>query len=67
MELSPGWVLLTHQLQWAGEHGRDEFDFMRGDEEYKYRFGGVERHVMRITVTPPQPSSAGEAGSYSPS
>ncbi len=52
MELSPGWVLLTHQLQWACEHGRAEFDFMRGDEDYKYRFGGVNRHVMRLVATP---------------
>ena len=52
MELSPGWVLLTHQIQWACEHGRYEFDFMRGDEEYKYRFGGVNKYVMRVIVSP---------------
>ena len=50
MELSPGWVLLSYQLQWACEHGRYEFDFMRGDEEYKYRFGGVNKCVMRATT-----------------
>ena len=54
MELSPGWVLLGHQLQWACEHGRYEFDFMRGDEEYKYRFGGVNKYVMRAILTPLQ-------------
>jgi CelD/BcsL family acetyltransferase involved in cellulose biosynthesis len=47
MELSPGWVLLAHVIQWCTEHGRSEFDFMRGDEEYKYRFGGINRFVMR--------------------
>jgi CelD/BcsL family acetyltransferase involved in cellulose biosynthesis len=47
-ELSPGWVLLAHTIQWCCEHGRDEFDFMRGDEEYKYRFGGVNKYVMRV-------------------
>ena len=52
MELSPGWVLLAHQIQWASEHGRSEFDFMRGDEEYKYRFGAVNRFVMRVRVAP---------------
>ncbi len=51
-ELSPGWVLLGHLLQWANEHGRREFDFMRGDEEYKYRFGAVNRHVMRAQFGP---------------
>ena len=48
MELSPGWVLLAHTIQWCCEHGRYEFDFMRGDEEYKYRFGGVNKYVMRV-------------------
>jgi len=50
MELSPGWVLLAHTIQWCCENGRYEFDFMRGDEEYKYRFGGVNRYVMRARV-----------------
>ena len=49
-ELSPGWVLLAHTIQWCCENGRYEFDFMRGDEEYKYRFGGVNKYVMRATV-----------------
>ncbi len=51
MEYSPGWVLLGYLLQWANEAKRSEFDFMRGDEEYKYRFGAVDRFVMRATVT----------------
>jgi predicted N-acyltransferase len=50
MELSPGWVLLAHTIQWCCENGRYEFDFMRGDEEYKYRFGGVNRFVMRAKL-----------------
>jgi len=52
MELSPGWVLLGYQIQWACEHGRYEFDFMRGDEDYKYRFGGVNQFVMRAILKP---------------
>jgi CelD/BcsL family acetyltransferase involved in cellulose biosynthesis len=51
MDLSPGWVLLTYVIQWCCENGRVEFDFMRGDEEYKYRFGAVNRYVMRAKVT----------------
>jgi CelD/BcsL family acetyltransferase involved in cellulose biosynthesis len=50
MELSPGWVLLAQTIQWCCENGRYEFDFMRGDEEYKYRFGGVNKYVMRVKV-----------------
>ena len=52
-ELSPGWVLLADTIQWCCEHGRDEFDFMRGDEEYKYRFGGVNKYVMRAKAIRP--------------
>jgi CelD/BcsL family acetyltransferase involved in cellulose biosynthesis len=51
MELSPGWVLMAHTIQWCCENGRYEFDFMRGDEEYKYRFGGVNKYVMRVKIT----------------
>ncbi|HRQ25179.1 MAG TPA: GNAT family N-acetyltransferase, partial [Anaerolineales bacterium] len=50
MELSPGWVLLGHTIQWCCENGRREFDFMRGDEDYKYRFGGVNKYVMRTRL-----------------
>jgi CelD/BcsL family acetyltransferase involved in cellulose biosynthesis len=49
-ELSLGWVLLAHLLQWANENNRQSFDFMRGDEEYKYRFGAVDRRVTRLLV-----------------
>lgn len=51
MELSPGWVLLGYLLQWANDNKRSEFDFMRGDEDYKYKFGGLNRHVMRVKIT----------------
>ncbi len=51
MDYSPGWVLLAHLLRWACEHGRSEFDFMRGTEEYKYRFGGVDQFVFRARLT----------------
>jgi CelD/BcsL family acetyltransferase involved in cellulose biosynthesis len=47
---SPGWVLLGYLLQWANEHGRQAFDFMRGNEDYKYRFGGVDRFVTRVVI-----------------
>jgi CelD/BcsL family acetyltransferase involved in cellulose biosynthesis len=49
-ELSPGWVLLGYLLEWANENQRKYFDFMRGDEDYKYRFGAVDRQVMRVIL-----------------
>ena len=50
-DYSPGWVLLSYELQWANQNKRSEFDFMRGDEEYKYRFGGIDRQVVRARLT----------------
>jgi CelD/BcsL family acetyltransferase involved in cellulose biosynthesis len=50
-ELSPGWVLLGYLLQWSNEKKRRIFDFLRGDEDYKYRFGGIDRRVMRVKIT----------------
>jgi CelD/BcsL family acetyltransferase involved in cellulose biosynthesis len=49
-EHSPGWVLLGHLLKWANENNRFEFDFMRGNEEYKYRFGAIDRTVVRARI-----------------
>jgi CelD/BcsL family acetyltransferase involved in cellulose biosynthesis len=49
-DLSPGWVLLGYLLEWANQNQRQYFDFMRGDEQYKYRFGALDRRVMRLTL-----------------
>ncbi len=51
MEYSPGWVLLGHLLMWANENKRSAFDFLRGNEDYKYKFGGVDRFVCRVTLS----------------
>jgi CelD/BcsL family acetyltransferase involved in cellulose biosynthesis len=52
--LSPGWALLGHLIRSAAESGLTAVDFMRGEEEYKIRLGGVVRHVERLTLTRPQ-------------
>jgi len=49
-ELSPGWVLLGYLLRWANENGRTEFDFMRGSEDYKFKFGGNQNAVLRLNI-----------------
>ena len=49
--LSPGWVLLAHLIERVIESGHRHFDFMRGDEGYKYRFGGKDEHVLRLTIS----------------
>jgi CelD/BcsL family acetyltransferase involved in cellulose biosynthesis len=52
-EFSPGWVLLGDLLEWANEQGLRYFDFMRGSEDYKYKFGAVSRTVNLVKLTPP--------------
>jgi CelD/BcsL family acetyltransferase involved in cellulose biosynthesis len=48
--LSPGWVLVAYLIRWAVEQGRKEFDFLRGDEDYKFRLGGIPRSIYRLTI-----------------
>ena len=51
MALSPGWVLLAQLIERAIKNGHKRFDFMRGDEGYKYRFGGEDERVVRLTIS----------------
>lgn len=53
--LSAGWVLLGWLIQWCIQRGYRTFDFMRGGEDYKFRFGAVADYVYRLTVTRPTP------------
>jgi len=48
--LSPGWVLLAELIQHAITEGRTRFDFLQGNEDYKYRFGGVDEPVHRTVI-----------------
>lgn len=49
--LSVGWVLLGYLLQWSIAHKRRAFDFMRGSEDYKLRFGGVPGVIYRVQLS----------------
>ncbi len=49
--LSVGWVLLAYLLQWSIAHKRRAFDFMRGGEDYKLRFGGVPGVIYRVQLS----------------
>jgi CelD/BcsL family acetyltransferase involved in cellulose biosynthesis len=51
MNFSAGWVLLGYLLQWANQHKREAFDFLRGNEDYKYRFGAVDQMIKRVSIT----------------
>ncbi|MCA9913425.1 MAG: GNAT family N-acetyltransferase, partial [Anaerolineae bacterium] len=46
--LSPGILLLAYTIQHAIEQGRDVFDYLRGDEQYKYRMGGKDTRVFNL-------------------
>jgi len=48
--LSPGIVLLSYCIQRAIELGRAEFDFLRGDEQYKFRFGAQPTEIYRLVI-----------------
>jgi CelD/BcsL family acetyltransferase involved in cellulose biosynthesis len=48
--LSPGIVLVGNLIQHAIEHQRATFDFLRGDEDYKYRLGGQTTHIYRLYI-----------------
>ncbi len=48
--LSSGIVLLSQCIQDAIERGLRTFDFLQGDEEYKYRFGATDTELRRLTV-----------------
>jgi len=49
--LGAGIVLTAFLIRHAIEEGRQAYDFLRGREAYKYRFGGQDVPVHRITIT----------------
>lgn len=46
--LSPGIVLLSYNIEYAIENDFDVFDFLRGDENYKYRMGGQDTEIFSL-------------------
>lgn len=48
--LSPGNVLTAYTIQDALRLGRSRYDFLRGDEVYKFRFGAVAEPVYDLEV-----------------
>jgi len=48
--LSPGVVLTATAIEQAIARGRREFDFLRGNEEYKYRFGASDTSIYRLCL-----------------
>jgi CelD/BcsL family acetyltransferase involved in cellulose biosynthesis len=48
--ISTGWVLLANLIQWAIANGREYYDFLRGDEEYKLHFGGRPTFIQKLNI-----------------
>jgi CelD/BcsL family acetyltransferase involved in cellulose biosynthesis len=51
--LSPGIIVTARCIERAIELGRAKFDFLRGEEVYKYRFGGQDTEVRRLLIARP--------------
>jgi CelD/BcsL family acetyltransferase involved in cellulose biosynthesis len=48
--LSPGIVLFGHVIKEAIDEGCLGFDFLRGNENYKYRLGATDRWLYRMQI-----------------
>lgn len=46
----PGFVLHAHSIRYAIKNGFRTYDFLRGNEPYKYLFGAREREIRYIVV-----------------
>lgn len=52
-DASPGVVLLGSMIEQAIEEGMSRFDFLKGDEEYKFRLGAAKRPLTLIEAERP--------------
>lgn len=50
-DASPGVVLLASMIERAIGEGMPRFDFLKGDEAYKFRLGATERPLTEIVAT----------------
>ncbi|MGH7335646.1 MAG: GNAT family N-acetyltransferase [Candidatus Rokuibacteriota bacterium] len=49
--LAPGLVLLAHMIGDAIARGKTRFDFLRGEERYKYEFEPTPEDVCQVRIT----------------
>ncbi len=49
---SPGLTLVGMTIRLAIEEGKRRYDFLRGDEKYKFDLGGNPRGVFRVEISP---------------
>ena len=48
--LSPGNIIISYSIQHAIDLGRGRYDFLRGDEVYKFRFGAMAEDVFNLRL-----------------
>jgi CelD/BcsL family acetyltransferase involved in cellulose biosynthesis len=48
--LAPGTLLAGHAIEAAARAGAGEFDFLRGAEPYKYRWGAADRPTFQLLL-----------------
>lgn len=49
--VSPGTLLIGHAMEEAAKAGAREFDFLRGREPYKYKWGAIDRPSFRWVLS----------------
>ena len=56
VKLSPGKVIIAYSIKYAIENGFQIYDFLRGNEEYKYNyFGAINRFNTNVIITRKKP------------
>ena len=48
---SPGLVLHAHSIRWAIENGFKQYDFLRGNEPFKYSLGATQRKIRYLAIS----------------
>jgi CelD/BcsL family acetyltransferase involved in cellulose biosynthesis len=60
---SPGTLVVGHAIEEAAREGAAEFDFLRGGEPYKYRWGARDRPCYAVRLGSAAPArTAGGSG-----
>jgi CelD/BcsL family acetyltransferase involved in cellulose biosynthesis len=43
-------IFIAESIRFAAENDKRQFDFLRGNEPYKYEWGSVEEPIQRLLV-----------------
>jgi hypothetical protein len=51
VNLPPGLILHVHSIRWAIENGLKTYDFLRGNESFKYSYGAIDRRIRYLLLS----------------